>query len=182
MNIQTVLSGTTPYNETSYMDLAKVVENSYTELSFFGNRDVHAVGYTGSVRLEYMAQRVADLVTDHPEFSQTERKLGYSIENKIYKLYEVTLDQEYTVNFITAFFRGLRNFFSSDSIHDKILKFSLFDRCTLKQYREVTGREPNPNNRSGSFLNRKDKNLLIWDLPKDEMKMFEYPIRSKNTQ
>ncbi|MGZ3633996.1 MAG: hypothetical protein ACXWM7_06925 [Parachlamydiaceae bacterium] len=74
MNIQTVLNSITPYNKQSYETFAKVMKNAYIELSFWGGRNVYAIGYEGSIPLVDLAQRITDLVDSHPEFSLEERK------------------------------------------------------------------------------------------------------------
>lgn len=168
MNIQTALSRVAPYNaETSYGEFAKVMENAYTEISFWGSRRVYSVGYKGSVSLEDIFQKMNDLIDSHPHFNEEERKIGKVIEAKRDMLYHISYDQEEKVNFITSFFMGVVNLFTPklDQIYDRWLGSRSFERYTAKQYVENFNSEPK-DKPSGYVIDRNpNKGLPVYWAP-----------------
>jgi hypothetical protein len=145
MNIQEALSKVAPYNaESSYSEFSKIMENAYTEISFWGGRRVYSVGYKGSVSLEDIFQKMDDLVDSHPHFSEEERKIGKVIEAKRDRLYKISDDQEEKVNFITNFFMGVIHFFTpkQNQMYDRRLDARSFDDYTAEQYKKKFGLEP----------------------------------------
>lgn len=173
MNIQTVLDGVTPYSEeNSYFDFHKIVDKAYVEVSFWGNRNVYAVRYSGSVDLEDLLLKIRVLVDAHPEFSEEQRAVGKSIENKLEHLYEVSEDQKKKANCISRFINNYiffaLNFMQADIYHYGIDDFKCFDYCTAKQYKNLTGSSPQ-NSPAGAFCRRGfGEEVKIWTMPKIE--------------
>lgn len=171
MNVQTVLSSVTPYDaEHSYADFAKVMDNAYIELSFWGGRNVYAVGYSGSVYLEDLCLKLVALVDSHPEFSQEERVIGISMQNKLEKLYKISEAQEAKANFITSFFMNVTMLFigtiNGDFFYDGVSDYMPFNYCTAKQYKEITGEDPDYKISVGSFRKHDMKgSIRIWNAP-----------------
>ncbi|MBA2367708.1 MAG: hypothetical protein H0V82_01635 [Candidatus Protochlamydia sp.] len=54
MNIHSALNDKTSYTEHSYLNFASLVENAYVELSFWGTRNVYAIGYTDCIYANWL--------------------------------------------------------------------------------------------------------------------------------
>lgn len=145
MNIQTVLNGIAPYTvDRSYAEFGKVMENAYTELSFWGSRRVYSVGYKGSITLEDTIQKMNDLIDSHPHFSEEERKTGKAIQTKISILFDISSHQEDKAGYITEFFMIVLSLFTpkQDQLFDKWLSARSYDLYTLQQYRQTFNSSP----------------------------------------
>lgn len=167
MNIQTVIEGIVPYNENSYSDFLKVIDKSYVELSFWGNRNVYAIGYSGSISLKELAKKTSSLVSSHPEFSQKEREIGKTIQNKISLLYDISCEQESKMGLIRRLISGFIDLFSERSswLFDEVEK-TPFDYCTAKQYEEITGIIPKRGSAGCYFNKRCDSGFIeFWTYP-----------------
>jgi hypothetical protein len=121
MDLQTALNGVIPYNANSYAELAEIMENADIELSFWGGRNVYAVGYSDSIPLYDLVQKVIDLANSIPHYnveaenlgmSAEEIRLGILIEGKISNFYDTSCQQVKDANFITKFFLEILAFFS----------------------------------------------------------------------
>lgn len=168
MSIQSVLNGIIPYSDHSYANFAKVLDKAYVELSFWGSPNVYSVGYSGSISLQELAEKVRALVDFHPEFSEEERKIGKIIQNKVSLLDDIADDQERRVGFIRSCIFTVIEFFTERSslLYDAMLKADPFDYCTAKQYRKICGKDPK-SKPAGKFCEKEvpQKHVLIWQYP-----------------
>lgn len=169
MNIQTVLSGITPYDSVrSYGEFAKIMDNAYIVLSFWGNRNVYAVGYNGSVYLEDVVRKMNDLIDSHPQFNEEERAIGKAIEAKVSSLYRISTDQEKNVGYITKFFMIAIDLFTpiQNQMYDIWLSARSYDKYTSQQYRAAFNSDP-IRKKPDSYVVDKDprKGIPVWWAP-----------------
>jgi hypothetical protein len=168
MNIQTVIRDAVPYNENSYSNFSKVMENAYIELSFWGSRNVYSVGYSNSISLQELAEKMSSLVKSHPEFSQEERAMGKTIQNKISSLYVISCNQVDRMGLIRSFIFSLIELFTdrSSTLYD-VATERPFDYCTAKQYEEISGRIPTSRCVGSYFKEKCDSGEIeFWTYPK----------------
>lgn len=84
MNIETALNNITSYNpETSYQTFLDIMDKATIQISIWGERKVYVVGYSGSVQLEEICEKVIALSKSYPQFNEEERQIGRQIQNKI---------------------------------------------------------------------------------------------------
>lgn len=131
MDIQTVLDGAIPYNSRSYATFAEVMDGAYIELSFWGGRNVYSMGYSESIALTDLAQKIIDLVASHPNYSDEEQNLGLLFEKKLKQLYKTNEHQEKRANFLTQFFIILIGLFGKESPSD--VAYKITDACLFKR-------------------------------------------------
>lgn len=171
MNIQTVLNGVTPYNaEHSYATFSKLMEKSYTELSFWGSRNVYVIGYQGSVLLEDVMRKVDHLIESHPHFSEGERVIGKDIEEKISQLYSISIGQKKKSSYITSIFMIIIIWCTprEKRIYNMALEFKGYSFYTKKQYEEIFNVSPREKKIIGYIGDKKLPNSIpIWRNPND---------------
>lgn len=178
MDIFTTLNKVVPYNaQQSYSDFANVMKDAYIELSFWGGRNVYAIGYEGSIPLGDIAQIVMDLVESHPEFNERERKLGLIVQDKIRSLYNISEHQVEKANIITRIFITLREIFTpvTESVDERVFESNRFDYCTANQYTKITGKDPYLSNPNSLFYRNKLANIGL--LGKEDADKFATSVR-----
>lgn len=168
MSIQPVLNGIISHTDQSYATLAHVVDKAYVELSFWGTPNVYAIGYTGCVSLQELAEKVRALVDSHPQFSTEERAIGKAIQDRVSVLYDMSNDQYNRVGFIRSLAFAVIEYYTSRSLHLKgaVDKAQTFDYYTLEQFQETYMRDPGSEDYKSSFCQGNGQiSVPVWRAP-----------------
>jgi len=93
----------------SFADLCVLVRNAKVHLSFWGRRYIKVAGYSGTLPIDALAQRVLELVKQNPNFDQSERSHGKTIAALIDQFYDTSDQQVIDSSWLTKKFVSLRN-------------------------------------------------------------------------